>query len=156
MKKTIIILIIIATLLITAGITITLTSKQSSESKRPEEKEEVLEEDPSTKYTELKEIKTPDKIITLESTTAYYSKDSNLSGVNINIISKENFDNLYLKIIFKFSNDEEKRIIYLENVEANKPISYIIQSNNDYSKITSWQVIKLTKEEAQNEGFNLE
>ena len=154
MKKKIAIILIIAITLIVIGVVIVAIPKKEKSEVPKVQKEDIIYKEPETKQTKLNEITTKDKRIKIKETYAYNREGT--SGINLSIISEEKYVELYLGVTLNMGNSNETRVIYLKNVEPKKEISYEIQGLNDWSKIDSWKVKKLTKDEAIALGFKME
>ena len=155
MKKKILIISTIITVIIAA-----IIGTQIYNNTRKKTNTEIVDpgvlEDPSSIAHKLNAIKTSDNIITIMPTTAYYSQEIKLSGMELEIKSQKSFEELYLLLTINIGDNKEEKPLYLTDVKKDEIKKYVVQSINDYSKINKWSVKKITKEEAIDKGLNFE
>lgn len=143
MKKVIVIIMtVLSILLIATGIMIGINKKETTNHKNNLEENEV-------RKTTLEEITTPDQIIKFKSTEVSYR--DKVSQLTITMISKVDYEELYIKIEFNLEK-KETQMIKFQEVKANEEYQYIIQSSKDLTKSTSWNITQITKEEFDNKN----
>ncbi len=143
MKKVIVIIMtVLSILLIATGIIIGINIKENTNHKDNLEENEV-------RTTTLEEITTPDQIIKFKSTEVSYR--DKVSQLTITMVSKVDYEELYLKIEFNLEK-KETQMIKFQEVKANEEYQYIIQSSKDLTKSTSWNITQITKEEFDNKN----
>lgn len=139
-----IILIVFALLLIGGGIACSIILKEPNVEEKEEKKDA---NDPATyKIAELKSIQTPDKKIRLGSSRVY-SQDGT-TGMMLNVIPTENFEQVYLKITLKLEKSSEEVIVYLQNLQKSVQVEHEVQTLNDWTTLKSWTVEIISEDDA--------
>ena len=144
-KIIIIILIIFAVLLIGGGTEYSVFQKEPDVEAKDEEKKDA--NDPEKyKIAELKSIQTPDKKIRL-GTARVYSQNG-ITGMMLNVVPYEDFNEVYLKITMKLEKSSEEVVVCLENLKTSAQVEYEVQTLHDWSTLKSWSVEIISKDEA--------
>ena len=153
MKKKGIIIISTVVALLVVAVALAFISNSFSEKKEEKPKEEVIYKEPEIKELKLKSIQTEDKKVKIEETTAYFTPENEISQVDLSINSKVALYEMYLLVEFELNDKTETKIIYQQNVEANKKFKYILQSIEDLTQTKNWKVSQINESEAIANGF---
>ena len=153
MKKKGIIIISTVVALLVVAVALAFISNSFSEKKEEKPKEDVIYKEPEIKELKLKSIQTKDKKVKIDETIAYFTPQNGISQVDLSINSKSSLYEMYLLIEFELNDKTETKIIYQQNVEANKKFKYILQSIEDLTQTKNWKVSQITESEAIANGF---
>lgn len=119
--------------------------------------DEVVPEDKVYKNVNIKDfnsITSSDGLVTIDSTRVIYKKNEGISELNIVITCNSQVDELPIKIIFSFGDEEVVIADYLVDLHIGEPVNLFKQNEYDLSKADSWRVEVTSKEDLEtNYGF---